>query len=98
VLLGVKKSFLEPIGKIQNVFLPAIGDELRQGSVYIRIFSSDMRSHTVLSPLSGEVVDVNKKVIEDPNTILKDPHGEGWLIRLKPSKFEFEIKELGLES
>ncbi|MFH2036068.1 MAG: response regulator [Candidatus Zixiibacteriota bacterium] len=96
ILLGVKQSFLNTIGKIQNVFLPSVGDELRQGSVYLRIFSSDMQSHIVQSPLSGTVVDVNQKVIDDPNLALEDPYGRGWLIRLKPSKFEFEIKELGL--
>jgi len=96
ILLGIKQTFLNNIGKIQNVFLPSVGDELRQGSVFLRIFSSDMQSHTVLSPLSGVVVDINRKVIDDPNLTLEDPYGQGWLIRLKPSNFEFEIKEMGL--
>lgn len=96
VLLGVERSFLHVIGKIQNIFLPAVGDELRQGSVYLQLFSSDLRSHTVLSPLSGSVVDVNEALLEDPSKIVEDPYGKGWLIRLKPSRFEIEIKELGL--
>ena len=96
VLMGVKRSFLDAVGKIQNVFLPSIGDELRQGGVYLRIFSTDLRSHTVLSPLSGTVVEVNEKVLKYPVSALEDPHGQGWLIRLKPSKFEFEVKELEL--
>lgn len=96
VLLGVERSFIQTIGRIQTVYLPSVGDEIRQGSVYLQIFSTDLRSHNVLSPLSGNVVDVNQKVIDDPATALEDPYGDGWLIRLKPSKFEFEIKELGL--
>jgi len=60
VLLGVGQTFLESIGKVQNVFLPAVGDQLRQGGVYLRVFSTDMRSHTVLSPLSGVVVEINE--------------------------------------
>ncbi len=94
VLMGVKRSFIDTIGRIQNVFLPSTGDELRQGSVYLRIFSTDLRSHTVLSPLSGTVVTVNEKVVKDPVAALEDRLGQEWLIRLKPSKFEFEIKEL----
>ena len=96
VLLGVERSFLHTVGKIQTVFLPEEGDELRQGSVYFKIFSSDMRAHTVLSPLSGVVVRVNREVTDDAETALADPYGGGWLIRLKPSKFEQEVKLLGL--
>jgi glycine cleavage system H protein len=96
VLLGVEHSFVSTIGKIQTINLPAQGDEVRQGGVYLQIFSSDLRSHTVLSPLSGTVVAVNEKVLNDPECILQDPYGEGWLIRLKPSRFDTEIKTLGL--
>jgi CheY-like chemotaxis protein/glycine cleavage system H lipoate-binding protein len=96
VLLGVERSFLHTVGRIQTVFLPQKGDELRQGSVYLQIFSSDMRSHTIISPLSGNVVDINEDVIKEPETMLLDPYGKGWLIRLKPNNFDNEIKLLGL--
>jgi len=95
VLLGVERSFLHTIGRIQNIFLPAVGDQLRQGSAYLQIFSSDLRSHTVLAPLSGKVLEVNDKVLANPAAALEDPYGDGWLIRLKPSRFDIEIKELG---
>jgi len=72
VLLGVERSFLLTIGRIQTVFLPSKGDELRQGSVYLQIFSSDLRSHSIISPLSGTVVDVNENVLKDPETALQD--------------------------
>jgi CheY-like chemotaxis protein/glycine cleavage system H lipoate-binding protein len=94
--LGVERSFLRPIGKIQSIYLPAKGDELRQGGAYLQIFSSDMRAHTILSPFSGTVVEVNQKVLDDPNTTLQDPYGDGWLICLTPSRFEAERELLGL--
>ncbi|MEW5794778.1 MAG: response regulator [Candidatus Zixiibacteriota bacterium] len=95
VVLGVGKNFLDAIGKIQNIFLPSRGDELRQGSVYLRIFSADLRSHVVLSPLSGTVADVNERVTSESET---GPRlsSEDWLVRLKPSKFELEVRDLGL--
>lgn len=96
VVMGVERSYLETVGKIQTVYLPTVGDEIRQGGVYLQIFSSDLRSHTVISPLSGDVVEVNQKVIDDPSAALEDPYGDGWLIRIKPSRFEFETKLLGL--
>lgn len=95
VLMGVERPFLHTIGRIQNIFLPSPGDKLRQGSVYFQVFSADLRSHTVLSPLSGTVVAINERVAADPTVALRDPYGEGWLVRLKPSRFEYEIKQLG---
>jgi CheY-like chemotaxis protein/glycine cleavage system H lipoate-binding protein len=96
VLMGVERSFLHTIGRVQNIFLPNVGDKIRQGSVYLQIFSTDLRSHTVLSPLSGTVVKINEKILSNPSATLEDPYGEGWMIRLKPSRLEFELKELEL--
>jgi CheY-like chemotaxis protein/glycine cleavage system H lipoate-binding protein len=95
IALGVERRFIEAVGRIQNIFLPAVGDELRQGSVYLRLFSSDLRSHTILSPLSGMVVEVNQKYLDHPETLTESSEPE-WLVRLQPSKFEFEAGELGL--
>ncbi len=96
VLMGVERPFLHGIGRIQNIFLPSVGDKIRQGSVYIQIFSSDLRSHTVLSPLSGTVLKINQRVLNEPTAALEDPYGDGWLVQLKPSKLDYEIKQLGL--
>lgn len=95
VLIGVERSFLYGIGLIQNVYLPAIGDEIRQGGVYFQVFSTDLRSESLLSPLSGTVKEVNKEVILNPNELLQEPYDRGWLIRIIPSKFDEEIKILG---
>ena len=40
----------------------------------------------VVAPLSGEVLEVNAKVVEEPETINEDPYGEGWLIRIRLSE------------
>jgi CheY-like chemotaxis protein len=96
LLIGVERPFLYSIGKIQTVYLPSKGDELRQGSVYFQLFSSDLRTLSLQSPFSGIVVEINEKVNHDPNRYLQDPYGEGWLLKLKPTKFEEEVKILGL--
>jgi YesN/AraC family two-component response regulator len=96
VLLGVKRTFLHTVGKIESIHLPEEGDELRQGGVFLQIISADLQSHSLVAPLSGTVVEVNNKVLKNPELSLQDPYGEGWLIRLKPSKFDYEIKMLGL--
>ncbi len=96
VIIGTERPFIINMGKIQTVYLPSVGDEIRQGSVYFQAFSTDLRTHSLFSPLSGIVSDVNSKVLTDPNLALQDPYGEGWLIKIKPTNFDEEIKLLGL--
>jgi CheY-like chemotaxis protein/glycine cleavage system H lipoate-binding protein len=96
VLLGVEQSYLRTIGNIQKIFVPTKGEKIGRGSVFVQVFSSDMRSHDIISPFSGTVVDTNEKAVENPEELKQDNRGKTWLIRLKPSKFEEEIKPLGL--
>lgn len=96
VVLGVERALLYSIGKIQTVYLPSVGDNIRQGSVYFQIFSSDLRAQPIYSPLSGTVVEVNEKVLENPEIAVQDPYGDGWLIKLRPESFETDMKTLGL--
>lgn len=96
VLIGVERPFLINVGRIQTVYLPSEGDEIRQGSTYFQVFSSDLRAQSLLSPLSGTVLEVNEKVINDPNQTLQDPYDEGWLIKLRPSNYNEELKLMGL--
>jgi len=95
VKIGVERPFLYSIGRIQSVYLPSIGDRLRQGSVYFQIFSADLRSQSLLSPISGTVVKVNDIIIADPNKSLEDPYDSGWLIKLEPDNFDEEVKLIG---
>jgi glycine cleavage system H protein len=37
----------------------------------------------IYSPVAGEVVEINEAVIEDPELLNEDPHGEGWLVRIR---------------
>ena len=37
----------------------------------------------VIAPLSGEILEVNQKVVDAPETVNEDPYGEGWLVRIR---------------
>ena len=95
VKIGIERPFLYSIGRIQSVYLPLVGDRLRQGSVYFQVFSTDLRSQSSLSPISGTVVKVNQNVFDNPNKTLEDPYDSGWLIVLKPDNFDEDIKQIG---
>ncbi len=96
ILVGVERRFLQTIGRIQTVYLPSVGEVVNRGAVFFQLFSTDLRSHAMLAPLSGEVVEINEEVINHPNRALDDPYGEGWLARVRPSNFEEEREQLGL--
>ena len=49
---------------------------------------------TMLSPVDGEIVAVNEKVISDPELLSKDPYGEGWLIELRAPDFAVNLRNL----
>jgi glycine cleavage system H protein len=97
LLIGVERPFLIEIGSIESVYLPRVGDEIRQGSNFFQIFSSDFRTFSVTAPFSGIIKEVNEAVINRPNQTLEDPYDTGWLIKMMPSKFEEELRSLSLK-
>jgi glycine cleavage system H protein len=48
----------------------------------------------IYSPMSGEVIEVNVKLVDAPELVNKQPYGEGWLILMRPAKLQEEIKSL----
>jgi glycine cleavage system H protein len=97
VMLGVERPFVIEIGSIESVYMPEVGDEIRQGSSFFQIFSSDFRTFSVTSPFSGIVKEINKSVIKEPAKYLDDPYNTGWLIKIQPTKFELELSSLSLK-
>ncbi len=69
---------------------PSPGDTLSAGSSYAEVESVKAVSD-VFAPASGEVIEVNDKLKDSPETINSDPYGDGWLVRVKlsnPSEIE----------
>lgn len=94
--IGLAQSFAGSVGRVSEVELPATRDFLEQGSVCLRLLTDDGRSHTVWSPLSGSVVEINVRLREDPQLAAEDPSCEGWLVRLDPTNLQDELKGLDL--
>lgn len=97
LLIGVERPILIDIGSIVSVYLPEIGDEIRQGSVFLEIVSLDLRTHTATAPFSGTVVEVNKYILNNPDKLIEDPYDKGWLIKIEPFQFEEELSALSLK-
>jgi CheY-like chemotaxis protein/glycine cleavage system H lipoate-binding protein len=94
--IGLARTFADSVGKVSEVELPAVGDYLEQGSVCLRLLTADGRSHTLWSPLSGGVLELNEALRENPGLVAEDPSGEGWLVRIDSANLEEELKDLDL--
>ncbi|MFZ2322601.1 MAG: response regulator [Ignavibacteriaceae bacterium] len=94
VLIGVCDLFLKTIDSVQEIEFMGHDDELMQGISCATVKSSDERTHKILSPVSGRIVEVNENLKSNVSLIEKDPFFEGWLYRAIPADLDYESKHL----
>jgi glycine cleavage system H protein len=80
--LGITWYAQDALGEIVHYEAPSEGGSLAKDESYGEVESVKAVSD-LISPLSGEVVGVNGKVVDAPETINEDPYGEGWLVRIR---------------
>jgi glycine cleavage system H protein len=81
-VLGITWYAQDALGELVHFEAPEAGAEAKQNESYGEVESVKAVSD-VISPLSGEIVEVNQKVVDAPETVNDDPYGEGWLIRIR---------------
>jgi glycine cleavage system H protein len=81
-VLGITWFAQDSLGELVHYEPPTEGAQVEQDAAYGEVESVKAVS-AVISPLSGEVVAVNAKVVDEPETVNEDPYGEGWLVRLR---------------
>jgi glycine cleavage system H protein len=82
--LGITWFAQDSLGELVHFEPPKEGSDVSKDAAYGEVESVKAVSD-VISPLSGEVVAVNRKVVDEPETVNEDPYGEGWLIRVRLS-------------
>lgn len=91
VKIGVTDLFLSSVGNLDSIELQSIDDIIHQGNAALKITDSNENIHQVLAPISGKIVSVNNKIIENINLLAKDPYFEGWIYTIIPSSLEGEV-------
>src|SRR5207237_4139606 len=81
-VLGVTWFAADALGELVHFEPPEEGATVTKDTSYGEVESVKAVSD-VIAPLSGEVLEVNQKVVEAPETVNEDPYGEGWLIRIR---------------
>jgi glycine cleavage system H protein len=80
--LGITWFAQDALGELVHFEPPEDGAQVAKDSSYGEVESVKAVSE-VIAPLSGEVVAVNRNVVEEPETVNDDPYGEGWLVRIR---------------
>jgi len=81
-VLGVTWYAQDALGELVHFEAPEVGATLRKDGAYAEVESVKAVSD-VIAPLSGEVLEVNQKVVDEPETVNEDPYGDGWLVRIR---------------
>ena len=81
-VLGITWFAQDALGELVHYEPPNEGDTVAKDSPYGEVESVKAVSD-VIAPLSGEIVGVNRKVVDEPETVNADPYGGGWLVRIR---------------
>ncbi len=80
--LGITWFAQDALGELVHFEPPEEGSQVTKDSSYGEVESVKAVSE-VIAPLSGEVVEVNRRVVDEPEVVNDDPYGDGWLVRIR---------------
>jgi glycine cleavage system H protein len=81
-VLGITWFAQDALGELVHYEPPDDAAKLTKDEPYGEVESVKAVSD-VIAPLSGEVIDVNRKAVEEPEVVNADPYGDGWLVRIR---------------
>ena len=93
VTVGMSDFFQKEAGDIVFVDLPEEEDDVSQGEVCGKIQSRKWIGKLV-SPVSGEIIEINEELEDDTSLINTDPYGEGWIVVIEASDLDSDLKNL----
>ena len=82
VTVGISDHAQELLGDMVFLELPEIGTKIEKGDE-IAVAESVKAASEIYAPVSGEIIDINKQLEENPNLVNTDPYAEGWLFKIK---------------
>ena len=92
VVVGITDYAQKKLRDIVGVDLPEPGTSVKAGDTVASI-ESVKAAADVYAPVSGEIVEVNERLYDEPELLNKDPYGEGWMFKIRLSD-EKELEKL----
>lgn len=93
VVVGLDEFAQSVIGTVDNIDLPRLLHKVTQGAIALHVKHNDRRV-TLVSPVSGRVIEKNEMVLNNPALINSSPYGDGWLFKVRPRKVHFQLNNL----
>jgi glycine cleavage system H protein len=84
IVCGITDFAQESLRDVVYVELPEVGATLEKGDIF-GVVESVKAASDLYIPMSGEIVEVNDALEDEPEQVNDDPFGAGWMIKFKPS-------------
>ncbi|MCD6240088.1 glycine cleavage system protein GcvH [Candidatus Bathyarchaeota archaeon] len=92
-IMGITDYAQKSLHEIVFVDLPETKRKVRQMEPIGTVESVKAVSE-IYTPISGEIIEVNKELNEKPELVNQDPYGKGWIAKIQPENLEKELKNL----
>src|ERR671938_2149763 len=83
-VVGITSFAQDQLGDIVYVELPKIGDRVEAGRAF-GVIESVKTASDLYAPVSGEVIEVNSGLVDQPQSVNDDPYDAGWMIKIRPA-------------
>ncbi|GKT12712.1 MAG: glycine cleavage system H protein [Thiomicrorhabdus sp.] len=91
-IVGITDFAQESLGELMSVTFPELGGYSQAGDEVMSLESVKAASD-ICSPISGEIIEINEALEDDPELINEEPYDSGWLFKITPHD-ETELEEL----
>ena len=81
-VVGITAFAQDQLGDIVYVELPKVGDQIEAGKAF-GVIESVKTASDLYAPVSGEVVEVNGELVDQPQNVNDDPYERGWMVKIR---------------
>ncbi len=86
-VVGITDYAQAELGDVVFIELPQVGDSLAKDGTF-GVVESVKAASDLYSPLSGEVVEINEKLLNEPELVNSSPYEDAWMIKIKPNALD----------
>jgi glycine cleavage system H protein len=87
--VGIDDLLVHITGEVSFSALKKSGEKISKGEVIAEL-RQDGKKLSILSPVSGEITEINNSLLADPTRMTADPYGKGWMFRISPAGWSEE--------